>query len=174
MARLWIPAALLATALVAERTVARALSPEGVVQPAHTPVSSFIMTIGGKGGTVAVGEASYRRGPGGTQFSLELGGRSGEGAVLFATEGMGPVAPGRYTVDDRPGPGALHALVFTGTPTAPTGIYRVQGGSLTVRSAGQGVIEGSFDLRAIGFKAEQLQQDDQVISVAGSFMATEQ
>jgi len=173
MARLWIPTALLATALVAERTVARARSTPEVVAPPRTPVSSFIMTIGGEGGAVAVGEASYRRGPGGTQFSLELGNRSGEGAVLFATEGAAPVAPGRYTVDDRPGRGALHALVFTGTPSAPTGVYRVQGGVLTVRSIEAGQIEGSFELRALGFTAERPQQDDQVISVAGSFMATE-
>lgn len=174
MSRHWVLAVLLVAALLAGRSVARARSEEAVVPAGHAPVSSFIMTIGSDRGPVVVGEASYRRGPGSTRFSLELGSRSGEGAVLFATEGPGPVTPGKYPVDDRPGQGALHALVFTGTTSAPTAVYRVNGGTLTVRSAGGGQIEGSFDLRALGFTAKRPEQDKQVIRVAGAFLALEQ
>jgi hypothetical protein len=122
-----------------------------------------------------VGEASFRRsgGDSGAPFSLELGSTSHDAAVLFAASGPGPVGPGIYTVDDRPGGAGLHALVVTGSPLKPSGVYRAQAGTLTMRAAADGRLEGTFDLRALGFTAEHPRHDHAVITVAGSFMATE-
>ncbi len=174
--RQWWPTALLAALLIGPALVAGRSGVGNRVQTAITkrPVSSFIMSIGNGSGTTAVGEASFRRGPGNTHFSLELGRGNQEGAVVFATEGAGPEAPGRYLVNDEPMSGSIHALVITGSATAPTGVYRAQSGTLTVRAVGDNELEGSFELDALGFRADDPEQDQQSISVTGSFLATDQ
>jgi hypothetical protein len=173
MGRLWIPAALLVPVLIAGKALSRT---RGTAAPAaRGSVSSFIMTIEGDSKIVAVGEAGFWRDSGaeGTALSLELGSTSQDASVLFAATGHGPIGPGVYAVDDRPGGSAVHALVVTGSPTRPTGVYRAQAGTLTMRTAASGRLEGSFELRALGFAADRPQQDQETITVAGSFTATE-
>ncbi len=153
----------------------------GIRSVSRSAVSSFIMTIEGDSGLTAVdakvvvGEAGFRRhtSEGGAEFSLELGSTSPEAAVLFATTSPGPSKPGIYPVDDEPGSPALHALILTGSPTRPTGVYRARSGMLTVRMAGGGQMEGSFELQAGGFTAEDPMNERVMISAAGTFLATE-
>lgn len=174
--RRWIWAALLAGVLIAGRAGARARSEMAATAPTtRAPVSAFILTIEGSSHLVAVGEAGFRRGGSGRRgvFSLELGSNSHDAAVLFAASDTGPVGPGTYAVDDRPGSPALHALVVTGSPMQPTGVYRAQAGTLTLRAAAGGQLDGTFDLWALGFTAVRPQHDREVITVAGSFTAIE-
>lgn len=175
MGRLWIPAALLVPVLIAGKALSRTRGTVPAAPATRGSVSSFIMTIEGDSNIVAVGEAGFRRDSSGlgAALSLELGATGQDASVLFAATGSGPIGPGVYAVDDRPGSSGVHALVVTGSPTSPTGVYRARTGTLTMRAAADGQIEGSFELRALGFAADRPQQEHEMITVSGSFTATE-
>jgi hypothetical protein len=111
-------------------------------------------------------------GPGTRTFSLSLGARDSGGAVVFTRTKGGPLAPGSYVVrEDGEGSRILRALVVTGSPSRPTGAFRAWWGWLTVTSASDSVMTGTFCLFATGFRALDPGNEDRRIRVTGSFTA---
>jgi hypothetical protein len=125
--------------------------------------------------TVALhGSAEFGR-VGGTDargpFVLTLGAASEAGAVLFTrTDGARP-EPGVYQVSDDPSRG-IQAMIVTGPPTRPTGAYRARGGRLTIARSGGDLIEGYFDLDAVGFDAADSGDEGRELRARGAFTAS--
>jgi hypothetical protein len=65
----------------------------------------------------------------------------------------------------------LHALVVIGTAYAPEGVFRATTGTLTITSISDSEINGVFSVQAIGFLASAPDQENQPVSVSGSFTA---
>jgi hypothetical protein len=103
---------------------------------------------------------------------VTLGVTSERGAVVFTRwDGRAP-APGTYTITAEPVPDGIQALIVTGPPTRPTGVFRAKSGSLVVtRSTGRG-ISAHFQMQALGFTTDAPEQEDREVSVRGAFSAT--
>jgi hypothetical protein len=108
----------------------------------------------------------------GGAFTLTLGARDAAGAVVFTrTDGL-PLTPGTYVVSDLgEGSGVVRALVVTGPPSRPTGAFRGWSGLLTVATASDSAMTGTFEVRATGFLARDPANERSRIEVAGSFTA---
>ncbi|HEY8259469.1 MAG TPA: hypothetical protein VIG08_17555 [Gemmatimonadales bacterium] len=109
----------------------------------------------------------------GTQGSgpivLTLGATSPTGAVLFTLRSV--PGPGVYHLSADPSEG-IQALVVTGPPTASTGAFRARAGRLTITRSTHDLIEGRFEIDAIGFDAADPADEDQELTVFGKFTAT--
>jgi len=58
-----------------------------------------------------------------------------------------------------------------GRTERPTGAFRAQSGTLTITSASDTVLAGSFTLAATGFMASAPAAEDRQVSASGSFRA---
>lgn len=105
-------------------------------------------------------------------FILALGARGSQSAILFTRTSGAPLGVGRYRISDR-GNGAdeLLALVMTGLPTKPTGVFRGQSGWLVVTASSDHLITGRFQVDGVGFLAADPRMEDRPVSVTGSFSA---
>ncbi|HEY7634879.1 MAG TPA: hypothetical protein VH763_05020 [Gemmatimonadales bacterium] len=103
-------------------------------------------------------------------FVLTLGAQSATGAVLFTAADDIQPGPGVYRLSTDPSRG-IHALVLTGSPDRPTGVFRARGGELTITGSRGDRIEGSFQLDAIGFEAANPNDETRELSVHGTFRA---
>jgi hypothetical protein len=65
----------------------------------------------------------------------------------------------------------LRALVMTGSAEHPTGVFRGQGGTLTVTSMSDNVIRGSYRVKAAGFVAGDSAAENREIIASGGFTA---
>ena len=122
------------------------------------------------------GDATFARVEGGigapTLFTLDLGQESSGGAVLFTRASGSRLSLGTYTISDRgDGSDDLQALVMLGHTERPTGVFRAQSGTLTITSASDTVLAGSFTLAANGFMASAPAAEDRQVSASGSFRA---
>ncbi len=153
----------LGTCLLAGTMAASAAVPSWF--EAHT-TGATALTLRGSAefGSVTVGGGA---GP----FVLTLGAQSPAGAVVFTRPGGGRLGPGTYRVTEDSA-GAVHALVVTGSPTRPTGAFRARGGTLTITRSRRDVIAGRFQMEAVGFEAADPADEDRMLSVRGSFIAT--
>lgn len=104
-------------------------------------------------------------------FVLTLGAESPNGAVLFTRQGGGRPEPGIYPLEAG-APGGLQALVVTGSPTRPTGAFHARSGTLTITSSRADIIEGRFDIDAVGFDATDPGDESREIVVRGAFTAS--
>jgi len=114
---------------------------------------------------------SVRGADGAGPFVLALGAHSPAGAVLFTRADDVQPGEGVYRLSPDPEKG-IQALVVTGSPERPTGVFRARGGNLTItRSAGD-LIEGRFDLVAVGFEAANPGDESRELVVQGTFRAS--
>lgn len=137
--------------------------------------SSFEATLGGEVSGQAVGSAEFGEvdASGVRSFTLSLGAHSEQGAVIFSRQGAGRPGVGAYEVREAdPASTGFHALVITGAPAAPTGVYRVVRGTLMITEASDGRISGTFQLWARGFTAGDPDNEERILSASGSFTAT--
>ncbi len=134
--------------------------------------SSFSAVMTGDVAAAARGEAEFGlvpAGPGAAPtMSVSLGARSGSGAVVFTRAGSPDLLPGVYQVSEQ---GSVRALVVTGTPTKPTGVFRAQQGVLTITQTSDKSITGEFQLEATGFRASEPMEEDRRVSISGKFTA---
>jgi hypothetical protein len=108
-----------------------------------------------------------------TAFVVTLGVCSEQSAILFTRRSGTPLAVGRYRISERAnGADETLALVLTGSPTRPTGVFRGESGWLVVTAASDRFTAGQFQIDAIGFTAAEPGQEDQHVNVSGSFTAT--
>jgi hypothetical protein len=129
-----------------------------------------------RGAVTLTAHGSAEVGPAGTTaepyYTITLGGPDGEAAVVFTRAGSTPPTIGVYRV----GESALAAdgfsgLIITGMPAHPTGVFRVQSGTLIITDATPGGLKGRFELRARGFKTGAPDHEGRDITADGSFTA---
>ena len=140
------------------------------------PRSSFRAEVRGDASSTAWGEAEF----GAVQttdhssaaFVVSLGVCGEQSAVLFTRRSGTPLAVGRYRISERAnGADEILALVLTGSPTRPTGVFRGESGWLVVTAASDRFTAGQFQIDAIGFVAAEPGQEDRHVNVTGSFTA---
>jgi hypothetical protein len=136
-----------------------------------TPSSSLLLvrgavTVTARGGTEA--------GPSGTAgepyFTITLGGPEGAAAAVFTRAGWAAPTVGVYPVgEDELGRNGFSGLIITGMPAHPTGVFRVQSGTLTITAASPMQLAGRFEVRAVGFLTESPREDDRAVTATGGF-----
>ncbi|MEP6573644.1 MAG: hypothetical protein ABJD11_13145 [Gemmatimonadota bacterium] len=137
------------------------------------PRSHYSAAMHGVINATSQGEATFGAVPPAGQapavFSLELGAYSEQGSVLFTMkDGSRPTAGTYHVSDDRD---AVHALIVTGAPSKPTGVFHANSGTLTITSSTATSITGSFVLDATGFLADSPDDEGRAMDVTGDFMA---
>jgi hypothetical protein len=138
--------------------------------------SSFLAEVRGDITINPSGEAEFgavQSGDGPSSgFVVSLGARGSQSAILFTNMTGAPLGVGRYRISD-PGTGAaeLLALVMTGSPSNPTGVFRGRSGWLVVTAASDHLLTGRFQVDGVGFLAAEPRAEDRAVSVAGSFSA---
>ena len=106
-------------------------------------------------------------------FVVSLGVCGDESAILFTRGSEAPLAVGRYRISGRAsGRDEVHALVLTGSPTHPTGVFPGESGWLVVTGVSDQLIAGRFEIDAVGFLAAEPQREGRRVHVTGSFSAT--
>jgi hypothetical protein len=141
-----------------------------------TMSSMFAASMHGAVTGTAMGSAAFGstgRGAAG-RFSLSLGSDAARGAVLLSRAGADRPAAGVYRVGDlvEAVPGDFHGVISTGGGNRPTGVFHARSGSVTITSSTAERLNGTFELRGIGFLADDPSEDDKEILISGSFSAT--
>ena len=110
-------------------------------------------------------------------FVLTLGESSPDGAVLITSRSGVPTKPGLYLLGEDPRQ-ELQALVLTGSPTRPTGVYRARSGTLIIGGMRRGAggrleaLDGQFEIDAEGFEAANPAVENRQLVVHGAFTAS--
>jgi len=139
--------------------------------------SSFLAEVRGDVITGAAGEAEFgavKAGDGPSAgFVVSLGVRGSRSAIVFTRMSGTPLGVGRYRISDH-GNGAdeILALVMTGPPTNPIGVFRGRSGWLVVTAASDHLLTGRFQVDGVGFLAADPRTEDRPVSATGSFSAT--
>jgi len=138
--------------------------------------ASFSAVLTGVVKTTISGDARFGQVHGGPSapdvFSLTLGLDSPRGAVLFTRPTGSGLHVGSYRVAEAGAEGGeLQALVVLGSANHPEGVFRATSGTLTISSISDVEVTGLFSVDADGFLASAPDQDNQPISVSGSFIA---
>ncbi|HET9727094.1 MAG TPA: hypothetical protein VFP28_09285 [Gemmatimonadales bacterium] len=115
-------------------------------------------------------------GPGAPQsprapFVLSLGAESSAGAVIFTRQAGGRLEAGVYPLEASR-EGSVQALIVTGSPTRPTGAFHARSGTLTITRSQDDLIEGRFDVDAVGFEASDPGDEGKELVVRGVFTAS--
>lgn len=143
---------------------------------AATGRSSYLAEVRGDVVASTSGDAEFGAIPAGdgssSALTVSLGARGQQSAILFTRGSGAPLGVGRYRISDA-GNGAdeIQALVVTGSPTSPTGVFRGRSGWLVVTAASDRVLTGRFQVDGVGFLAAEPEVEDRPVNVAGWFSA---
>jgi hypothetical protein len=161
---------------------ARALlgkSPSAISIPPHGRAgrSSFYAEVRGGIATSASGDAEFgaveNPDRSSSAFVMSLGVCGPQSAILFTRRSGTPLGVGRYRISEAAnGADEILALLLTGAPTRPTGVFRGQSGWLVVTATPDRFITGRFQLDATGFVVAEPRREDRHVSITGSFSAT--
>jgi hypothetical protein len=155
-----------------------ALSTSSGPSPAFTLESSGAVRL-----TVAGTEAHYSISPdrveGKRELAIALGPTAAKGAIWLFTAGDELPRPGRYPVvyhwTGHKGSEAagrwFHACYMPGPAEHPLGMFHSESGWVTITEAAPGHIVGTFDLRARGSLASNEKDENQWVTVRGTFTA---
>lgn len=112
------------------------------------------------------------------QLTISLGANTGNGALMLFTAGDALPRKGRYPVYFEWHPsGAVgegrwfHACLIAGTVERPEGFFHGQTGWVRVTGVEPGRISGEFEIRARGFLASDEADENQWVTVRGTFTA---
>jgi hypothetical protein len=113
---------------------------------------------------------------GGPVLLVSLGATRAVGALQLTVAGDRPPAPGRYPIrsswDEVGGDTvSFHASFMPGTAEHPLGWFYGESGWVTITQPREGRIAGEFEVRARGFTAADQEDEDQWVTVHGSFDA---
>jgi hypothetical protein len=108
---------------------------------------------------------------------VSLGATSSAGALQLTVAGDRPPVPGRYPIRsswDELGTDStsFHASFMPGPVERPLGWYHGESGRVTITEARPDRMSGTFDVRARGFTADDPLDEEQWVTVRGSFDAT--
>ena len=120
-------------------------------------------------GAAEFGSGATEAGP--APFVISLGAESSAGAVIFTRVDGGRLEPGVYPLQVA-GQGSVQALVVTGSPVRPTGAFHARTGTLTITSSQHDLIEGRFDIEAVGFETSDPGDEGKQLVVRGVFTAS--
>jgi hypothetical protein len=175
---------LAASLVVASFAQAQSLEPRpSLIGSGHAPssrgtigASSFHAVIRGDVTSTAWGEAEFGavqnpdRSPG--AFVVSLGVCGEQSAILFTRRRGGALDVGRYRISaGADGENEVMALVLTGSPSRPTGVFSGEAGWLVVTAASARLTAGQFHIDAVGFTAAEPRREDRHVNVTGSFSA---
>ena len=106
---------------------------------------------------------------------ISLGADSSAGAVHLSISGDLPPAPGRYPIrpswEDAANDTGFHAAFMAGTARQPRGWFHGESGWVTVTESRQGRVAGVFEVRARGFRNADGAEQDEWVTVSGTFEA---
>jgi hypothetical protein len=107
---------------------------------------------------------------------VSLGATASAGSLQLTVAGDRPPAPGRYPIQsswDELGtdPTSFHASFMPGSVAHPLGWYHGESGSVTITDASPRRMSGTFEVRARGFTAADPLDEEQWVTVRGSFDA---
>jgi hypothetical protein len=154
--------------------VSAAFGPIGKTDTKH----SFLGEVHGAAtatprGDAVFGTVAAKDGRAGS-FSLSLGARGDDGAVLFSRASGARLSIGTYSITARDEEADdVRALVVTGSPSRPSGVFQARSGELVITAVSDNTIRGFFRLEAIGFLAAEPEREDRTVTAAGTFAATE-
>lgn len=140
----------------------------------HDSSSSYELQVRGAvevtaRGSVDVGATGTPEEP---YYTITLGGPDGAAAAVFTRAGSAYPAVGAYPVGERElSETGFSGLIITGMPAHPTGVFRVQSGTLTITAATAERLSGQFTLRAVGFLTESPTHEGREVTAVGSFAA---
>jgi hypothetical protein len=138
-------------------------------------------TLGARGAinlAVASDEARYGITPVAVEESrmlhISLGATRAAGALVLSMSGDQLPRRGRYPVrpwEQRGAGPQFEALFVAGAPDHPLGTFRGEAGWVTITGSEPGRISGEFEVEARGFVAAAMDDEDQWVTVRGSFEA---
>jgi hypothetical protein len=109
-------------------------------------------------------------------IAVSLGATRGEASLTLFTQGDELPQPGRYPVrfswpEQGESGRIFHACFIAGTPGHPGGGFHGESGWVTITRVEGRQISGEFELRARGMLAADVDDEDQWVTVQGSFVA---
>jgi hypothetical protein len=110
-------------------------------------------------------------------LAITLGSTGAAGALVLFTAGDELPKKGRYPIimtreHEVDGGGRwFHACFMAGTATRPLGVFHSESGWVTITEVKAGRISGEFEVRARGFLAADTNDEDQWVTVRGTFTA---
>jgi hypothetical protein len=103
-------------------------------------------------------------------FTITLGGLDGTAAAVFTRATALPPEPGTYEIGELAlQNGGFRALVVTGLPARPTGVFWAWSGTLRIMPAAPGALAGEFELRALGYRTDAVASPWQSVTSRGQF-----
>jgi hypothetical protein len=146
------------------------------------PASDPSFTLGATGAvtlTVNGDQAQYGLQPGMSErhrmITIDLGGNQDAGTLSFYLLGDRLPSAGRYPIQYSLDPAQegvqFHACFVAGTPERPVGVFHAEGGWLTITTSEAGRVAGEFEVRARGFLAAKMDDENQWVTVRGTFDA---
>jgi hypothetical protein len=141
-----------------------------------TGPSSFHAVVRGEITSTAEGEAEFGAVPNPDHspgaFVVSLGVCGEQSAILFTRRSGAALDVGRYRISaGAKDENEVLALVLTGSPTRPTGVFSGEAGWLVVTAASARLTAGQFHIDAVGFTAAEPRREDRQVNVTGSFSA---
>jgi hypothetical protein len=111
-------------------------------------------------------------------LTITLGATTGAGALMLFTDGEALPPSGRYPVHFSWQGGSVyaegrwfHACFIAGTVEQPVGVFHGQSGWVTITDNKPGLVTGEFEMRAQGFLAATMKDEDQWVTLRGTFTA---
>jgi hypothetical protein len=109
-------------------------------------------------------------------IAVSLGATRGEASLTLYTQGDELPRPGRYPVrsawpDQGESGRIFHACFIAGTVERPVGGFHGESGWVTITRVNGRQISGEFELRARGMLAADVDDENQWVTVQGSFVA---
>jgi hypothetical protein len=109
-------------------------------------------------------------------LGISLGATRANGVLLLYTYADEVLRPGRYPVGsslpEQPFAGRrFHPCFVAGTAERPLGFFHGESGWVTITAAEAGRISGEFEIQARGFLAAETTDEDQWVTVRGTFSA---
>jgi hypothetical protein len=110
-------------------------------------------------------------------LGISLGASQGDVALLLYTYADQALRPGRYPVasslpEDRSADRWFHPCFIAGTVERPVGFFHGESGWVTITAAEGGQISGQYEIRARGFLAADTTDENQWVTIRGTFGAT--
>jgi hypothetical protein len=109
-------------------------------------------------------------------LEISLGATGGAAALMLFTYADEPLLPGRYPVGselpEEPSAGRrFHPCFIAGTVERPAGFFHGEMGWVTITAVQDGRISGEYEMQARGFLASEMENENQWVTIRGTFGA---
>jgi hypothetical protein len=109
-------------------------------------------------------------------LEISLGATQGEAALSLFTYADSELRPGRYPVamslPEGPSAGRrFHPCFVAGTVQRPVGFFHGETGWVAITGVGGGRITGEYEIRARGYLASNMDDENQWVTLRGTFVA---